>query len=534
MLKSFLIISFVFISFYPSSKVCLAQVVNRSNIPAPAFEVTGSIYPWDIADEGMDQIIDNLTTMAGVNSFYLIAVMHEEHRPFNSDRLPGQYYYIHNPARKFWDAEDARAYFTPNWSSYGKIRPLKSRHEFLNNTDYLKILLDKAHARGYRAGVEVSHNYLPKDILKEHPEFKQRDIYDRIIDTACVNHPDVREYLVNLYADLASNYDVDYIQTCMLMFSPSENPRMGGTCFCTSCKKKAKESGFDLEAAIPILRDNPNAQPQLDQWMKFRASATTEMYKQVIDKIHSINPKIDFRLNELNDRSRGLRLEELKDHINSVHLSTHTEQNGFQKTDRASRMVSVKYYMGDKMTLIPGVPTRLMTNKDIVRSSVLISIAGGARGIGIKHYDGSPFSLLRAARNAISEGGVSGFTPIKGMEVEEMRLSGYESERFLLEYGVQTISTGTATASFGENSGKYNVLVTYVDEKEGQGNISLYVGKKQIATWKLNEDIDCWKRKTIPNVKINKGDVIKLVGVANGKEKARADFIEFVPIAAGN
>ena len=87
-----------------------------------------------------------------------------------------------------------------------------------------------------------------------------------------------------------------------------------------------------MEAAIPVLKDNPYAQPQLDNWRKFRIASTTEIYKLVTDKLHEINPRIDFRLNDLNDRTSGLQLEELKNNINSVHLSTHTEQNGYQKS----------------------------------------------------------------------------------------------------------------------------------------------------------------------------------------------------------
>jgi hypothetical protein len=75
-------------------------------------------------------------------------------------------------------------------------------------------------------------------------------------------------------------------------------------------------------------------------------------------------------------------------------------------------------------------------------------------------------------------------------------------------------------------------VISYVDEKEGQGSISVIVGGNQKATWKLDEDVDCWRRKIIPNVKIKNGDEIKIVGVANGSESARVDFIEYILQAA--
>ena len=287
--------------------------------------------------------------------------------------------------------------------------------------------------------------------------------------------------------------------------------------------------GFNMAAAIPILRDNPNAQPQLDQWLDFRRASTTKIYKLVTDRIHQANPKIDFRLNDLNNRSSGLHLDELKaGNINSVHLSTHTEQNGYQKSDRASRIATTLYYVGKEVPVIAGVPTRLLTTPEIVKSSVKISVDSGAKGLGVKHYDGSPYSLLRALRNGISEAGVEGFSPVLGMEAEDMTLFGYVPDKYLIEPSVKTSGKGTATSKFNNTSGIYTMIVSYVDEKNGQGNIAISINGKQKAAWNLNEDVDCWRRKKIPNVKINKGDEIKITGTANGSESARVDFIEFI------
>ena len=506
-----------------------AQVVQRTNRPAPDFEVTGSIYPWEVHDEGIDLILDNMTSMAGVNSVYMLAVMHQEHRPFNNDRLPGTFTFNHNPVRREWDAEDSRVYFRPQMNRYGRIKPMFSAYTWLNETDWLKLVLDKAHARGLRAGTEVSHTYIPVEYLNQHEDLKQRDINNNPIERPCPNHPDVRDYLVALYGDLAQNYDVDYVQTCMLLFSRTDDPVKGGTCFCESCQRKAKATGFDMKAAMSILKDNPYAQPQLDNWRNFRKASTTEIYKLVTDKLHEINPKIDFRLNDLNDRTSGLIIEELKGNINSIHLSTHTEQNGYQKTDRASRIATTKYFMGNDIPIIPGVPTRLLTTPAIVKSSIKISVDGGAKGIGIKHYDGSPYSLLRAVRNGLSEAGVAGFKPVEGMEVERMTLSGFSPGTFLNEPCVQTAGTGTATSIFNHPTGTYTAVVSYADQKGGQGLVTLYVAGRQKASWKLDEDVDCWRRKTIANLKIKQDDEIKVVGVANGTEPCRIDFIEFVP-----
>lgn len=505
--------------------------INAQKIQSPAspFEVSASLYPWDVHDEGINLMLDNLTSMSGVNSVYLIAVMHQEHRPFLGPKGTGPWLYIHNPARTEWNAEDSRDYFHPQMSLYGKIKPFVSTFSWLSETDWLKVVIDAARARGLKVGVEVSHTYLPKEIYHNHPEYQQRDIDNKPIGNMgapCPNNPDIKEYLMALYTDLAKNYDVDFVQTCMLMFPDGYTSH--NICFCESCQKEANAIGFDMAAAIPILRDNPNAQPQLDQALNFKRVTTTKMYKAIINRLRQEKPNIDFRINDLNNRTSGLYLEDLKTYFTSVHMSTHTEQNGYERTDRKSRIETTRYFLGPDAAIIPGIPVRILATPEIVRSSIKISVDNGAKGIALKHYDGASYSLMRAIRDGLSAAGVKGFTPHIGMEVENMTLTGYIPDSCLTEHCVKTTGTGTARSIFSNASGVYDVIVSYVDEKEGQGTLTLSVSGKQKASWRLTEDVGCWRRKTIPNVKIKNGDEIKIAGLANGKEEARVDYIEFV------
>jgi len=73
--------------------------------PRPAFEVSASLYAWDLHDEGIEKILDHLQQMSAVDSVYLVALMHYERRPLTSPEFP------HNPVRKMWQAEDSRAYW---------------------------------------------------------------------------------------------------------------------------------------------------------------------------------------------------------------------------------------------------------------------------------------------------------------------------------------------------------------------------------------------------------------------------------------
>jgi hypothetical protein len=97
-------------------------------------------------------------------------------------------------------------------------------------------------------------------------------------------------------------------------------------------------------------------------------------------------------------------------------MSTHTEQNGYERTDRKSRIETTRYFIGPDVPIIPGIPVRILTTPAIVRSSIKVSVDNGARGIALKHYDGASYSLLRAVRDGLNAAGVPGFMPHLGIE----------------------------------------------------------------------------------------------------------------------
>ena len=123
---------------------------------------------------------------------------------------------------------------------------------------------------------------------------------------------------------------------------------------------------------------------------------------------------------------------------------------------------------------------------------------------------------------------MEGFTPILGIEAEVMKLSDYSQDTYKNEKCIKTLSSGTATSLFKYPSGNYDVVISYADEKDGQGRITLFVANKQRATFNLNEDVGVWRRRTFTNIKIRNGDEIKIVGNSNGSEATRVDFIEFI------
>ena len=500
------------------------------------FEVGTQVRPWTIYDEGMSTILDNVQSMAGVNNIYLIVVMHQEHRPFQAPEFP------HNPSRDSFEAEDSRVSFFPDMKRYGTIKPLLSDYDWIKNTDWLQLVVGSCRARGLGVGAEVSHFPIPKELIRANPDWQQRKINGESWSEIrfCPNHPDTREYIIALFGDIAANYDVDYIQTCQYLFNDKDIDE-GGTCFCRHCIAEAKRTGFDLEAAIPILKKNKNAQPERDKWLAFRRDSTTRLYRHISEKIKQENPKCHLRLNDVfpwsgeDAMSFGLDVKAVAPYLGSVVNQDHQEQMGRANETfdlRKKWLGANRNFIGPDMPLISGIATRMNASPELIKAGIKVALEHPAKvnGLALKHYDGASFSLLRAFKQGMIEAGVQGLPPTIGKEVEEMKLDNYVrfKEEVVEEWGVQTNGTGRATYTFDQPSGTYDIRITYFDEEDGKSQITLLIAAEEKASFRLDEDTDCWRWRAFKNIQVNKGDEITLIGRADQKEQARLDFIEFV------
>jgi hypothetical protein len=504
---------------------------------ASEFEVGTQIRAWTIKDEGMANILDNMQSMTGVNNLYMVVVMHQEHRPYHAPQFP------HNPARDAWEAEDSRVTFFPDMKRYGKIKPLLSDHKWIRDTDWLQLMVDACRERDLRVGAEVSHFPIPKELIRNNPDWQMKKIDGESWRTSrfCANNPAVREYLIALFGDLAGNYDLDYIQTCQHLFNDKDIDE-GGTCFCKYCIAKAKRTGFDLEAAIPVLKKNKNAQPQRDNWLTLRRNSTTELYRLIAEKIKSENPKCHLRLNDVYAWGKsdaidyGLDIKAVAPYLGSLVNQDHQEQLGRKNetfSKRKNWLETNRKFIGPDMHYVSGIAARMDASPELVRAGIKVALEHPARvnGLALKHYDGASFSLLRAFKQGMIEAGVRGLTPTIGKEVEEMKLDNYTpfAEELVEEWGVETSGTGAAAYTFDERSGVYDIRITYFDEENGQGRVTLFIAGEEMAAFTLDEDVDCWRWRLFKDIRVNNGDEIKLVGKAHKNERTKLDYIEFIP-----
>ena len=370
--------------------------------PRP-FEVVASLYAWELHDEGVEHVLDNLQSMAQVNSVYLISIMHYEKRPFTSPTFP------HNPVRKTWQAEDSRCYWHPEMSLYGRIKPQLSSFSWLSDTDWLNHLTTAARKRGLKTGAELSHTLVDQDVVqKELLDCAQRDIHDqpRVVwgrsFPLCPNHPDVMQYTLALYTDLVKNHDLDFVQFCTipLLNGPAER----GGCFCKSCVAAAAEQNIDFKKLQQELLANPTAEPAFTQWQQFRYHTMNRYYRLIHSKIHEVRPKIELRLNDCFPKPEtwGMDLKAARPYLDAIRNSDYSEQLGdlSRMHEKNERLQANRESLGDNFPRISAVAVRPKATPELIHEGVHIAMQNNVCGLSLGHYDGAEFPLLRA----ISEG----------------------------------------------------------------------------------------------------------------------------------
>lgn len=418
-------------------------------------EIAASLYPWDIADEGIDPIVDKLQKHANVNSIYLVGVMHYEKRPLTS------LFYTQNPKRKWYDPEDSRVYYKLNEDSFSNtcLKPLYSERDFLKNVDWLDNLIACARRRGLKAGVEISHTFYDAEkALTEHPDVLQKNIHGQPFrNHFCCNNPDVREYMIQLFCDTVRNHNVDFIQTCMMLFhegtpvntpwfmKDAGNPNLAallgvttGGCFCEHCRKKALSMGYDWDQIVAQLQKLERIAtatpyhnndvcmdlqmlmgsnltesgllleyPALGEFLKFRAQCVTELMREIYVGLKKVNPKVDFRYNNYLTRPElaGLDFHAVAPYLDSVRDSDYTEQRPICDDFQYKRgtLLKIRRGIGMEKPLIAAFACRPNATVDILHQSIQVLSTMGIDGFSLGHYDGSTNQLLQAVRDAMEE-----------------------------------------------------------------------------------------------------------------------------------
>ncbi len=203
-------------------------------------------YPWDLADEGVDTVLDRLRP-TGINTITLAASYHA-----------GKFVRPHAPAGKVRFLDDGTVYFRPRPDRYGVIKPIVN--PMVAEHDMLAELKRSAPDLDRVAWVVCLHN---TPLGQRHPECTVRNAYgDPYVYSLCPAHEAVREYVVALCADLADAYELTGLVLETPGFLPFDhgfhhefsmvelNPWakwLLGLCFADASRTEASRVGIDAD-----------------------------------------------------------------------------------------------------------------------------------------------------------------------------------------------------------------------------------------------------------------------------------------------
>jgi hypothetical protein len=148
-------------------------------------------YPWEFADTGLGMALGRIRE-SGLNTITLAMSCHA-----------GAFLRAHGGAGEV-DCADGTVWFRARPERYGHIRPRV--HPMVEEFDALAELQRTAPDLGRAAWVACCHD---RTLGERHPAYVARNAFgDPYPSRLCPAHPAVRDYVVNLCADLAHGYDL--------------------------------------------------------------------------------------------------------------------------------------------------------------------------------------------------------------------------------------------------------------------------------------------------------------------------------------
>lgn len=289
------------------------------------------LFATDLHDEGLEAVLDNLQSRAGLEGVSLACAYHHAR-----DVFP------HNPVRKVRYLEGGTVFFRPDPERYQGLRIRPQVSELAQQVDMLAELVDAAGRRGMavRAWTVFLHNTRLGSL---YPDCAMQNAFgDPYITQLCPSNPEVRAFAAALASDIA-RYGVDAIlaealcylgfdhgyhhERCFVPLSPMAR-FLFGLCFCRHCLEVAGRAGVDgeqvrdavrqaLEGALAgfpppfleleVTRGNVAglAGGQLGGYLRARMQAVTALAGAVSQAVRQVRPETAVYFMDMSGATKG-------------------------------------------------------------------------------------------------------------------------------------------------------------------------------------------------------------------------------------
>lgn len=212
------------------------------------------------ADEGIEPVLDELQTRAGVNALFLATPTWT--RGTGGRAVPG--HPIPDHGGQEYDhsfvggnyARTHRAFYT------GTAIPPVPRSDEHPDLDLLGDVIPAAAARGIQsyAWMEESSYVQAVREVPGIPKTMEIDVLGRPSSRPCFNHPDYRNWHLSIVEDYVKSYPIDGLAWCSERPGPlnavvaGPMTAAGLSCFCAHCRRKAADLGVNAERAVAGFR----------------------------------------------------------------------------------------------------------------------------------------------------------------------------------------------------------------------------------------------------------------------------------------
>ena len=383
-------------------------------------------YPWDVADEGIEQVLGNVRDVAHCNAVSLAAAYHnfKQLRP-------------HGPAgRRIYVGEGRVLYFHHEPSGYGRIKPVGST--VLNEIDAFQEACDRrgTYQIDVNAWTVVMHN---SRLASTYPDAAvlsaQGDPSPHLL---CPSNKDSREYAVALCADLAYNYDLRIIELEAVGFLGFEHgyhhDKIGvplgeggnyllGICFCESCLRRAEQNGIDANRIRSLVQseldglfegelDVPpdlaksdgmaawaRAEPEFARYLDSGEKSVASLVNEIRDACHGSGTRIVIQGENWEQFLSPDAVASVVSNIDGVLVSAYNLTAG----EAGQLMERSRAIAGDK-ELIVGIQAHFpeIPSSEEWRGKVRQCIEKGATGLNFYNYGICTMSQLRGVGAVLS------------------------------------------------------------------------------------------------------------------------------------
>ena len=362
-------------------------------------------YPWDLVDEGVDNALDNIQHIAGLNDVVLALSYHIS-----------TYFLPHNPKRQIYYGEDGMILFKPERARYGETQIQPRVSEVVEDGDYLKRLTDRIAERGLSLTPWVVYSY-NHHLARAYPECARQDaLGNRHLSQLSVSHPDVRAYFMALTEDIMEQCRPQAVLLESLSFRQFEygllNPKISaaitpwcrfllGLCMSDQSMEAATRAGLDgesfraevasylreqltripegeeIEAPVSEERIETAFDGQLARFIDSRVEVASSLMEEVVARIRSYGD-VEVLLfpgfsSSSPDPVSGLSPERLAGLLDYQYVPPTLED--VETFTRAS----------DLKLLLNTRPTQF-SSADDMKSTVGACLENGAQGISIYNY----------------------------------------------------------------------------------------------------------------------------------------------------